>query len=321
MGKLIDGVWSDQWYDTKANNGKFIRENSSFRNWITTDGEPGITGVGGFLAEIGRYHLYISHACPWAHRALILRELKGLTNLISVDVVHPIMLENGWTFGDNFDGANGDSVLNTNFLYQIYLNSVPDFTGRVTVPVLFDKVTRKIVSNESSEIIQMFNSAFDRITKNNLDLYPAGLREEIDTINEFVYHSINNGVYKTGFSTNQDVYDSEVTALFDALEKLERVLDDKNYLCGNNVTLADIRLFTTLIRFDPVYVGHFKCNLKRIQDFPNLWRYTQRIYNYKNISDTVRFDHITTHYYTSHKNINPSGIVPLGPKIDYTFSN
>ncbi|CYX86244.1 glutathione S-transferase [Streptococcus suis] len=320
MGLLQDGKWVDQWYDTKSTGGKFIRSVTQFRNWITPDGQAGPTGEGGFKAESGRYHLYISLACPWASRTLIMRKLKGLEDHISLSVVHPLMLENGWTFEDG-SGVIKDTLFNSDYLYQVYLKADPHYTGRVTVPVLWDKETNTIVSNESAEIMRMFNTAFNDITGNHDDYYPTDLQAEIDAMNDFVYPNINNGVYKAGFSTNQAVYEKEVKNLFAALDKLEEHLADKNYLVGNQLTEADIRLFTTLVRFDPVYFGHFKCNIKALVDYPNLWDYTKRIYNHSGIAETVDFDHIKQHYYGSHKTINPTGIVPVGPDLDWTLEN
>lgn len=320
MGLLQDGKWVDQWYDTKSTGGKFVRTVTQFRNWITPDGQAGPTGNGGFKAESGRYHLYISLACPWASRTLIMRKLKGLEEYISLSIVHPLMLENGWTFADG-PGVFNDPLFNSDYLYQVYLKADPHYTGRVTVPVLWDKKTNTIVSNESAEIMRMFNTAFNDITGNYDDYYPEHLQTEIDAMNDFVYPNINNGVYKAGFSTNQKVYEKEVKNLFAALDKLEEHLADKDYLVGNQLTEADIRLFTTLVRFDPVYFGHFKCNIKALVDYPNLWNYTKRLYNHASIAETVDFDHIKQHYYGSHKTINPTGVVPVGPDLDWTLEN
>ncbi|SEQ25537.1 putative glutathione S-transferase [Ignavigranum ruoffiae] len=317
MGLLVDGVWQDKWYDTKKSKGHFVRTQTQFRNWITKDGSPGPTGEGGFKAEKDRYHLYVSYACPWASRALIFRKIKGLEDIISLSVVHPYMGENGWTFEEG-DGVIPDTVHQFDYLYQVYLNDDPKYTGRVTVPVLFDKKQDRIVSNESADIIRMFNSAFDDLGAKEGDYYPEELREEIDEINELVYHNVNNGVYKAGFATKQEVYEAEVRNLFTTLDKLEERLIDQDYLVGNTLTEADWRLFTTLIRFEPVYFGHFKCNLKHLTDYPNLWNYTKRLYNYPGVSETVNFDHIKRHYYMSHPTINPNQIVPLGPDLDYT---
>lgn len=318
MGLLVDGKWVDQWYDTKSTGGKFVRTVTQFRNWITPDGKPGPTGEGGFKAESGRYHLYISLACPWASRTLIMRKLKGLEEHISLSIVNPYMLENGWTFAEG-PGVIEDSIFNSDYLYQVYLKADPQYTGRVTVPVLWDKKTNTIVSNESAEIMRMFNSAFNDLTGNQEDYYPQELQEAIDEMNDFVYPNINNGVYKAGFSTSQKVYEEEVANVFAALDKLEAHLETQDYLVGNRLTEADIRLFTTLVRFDPVYFGHFKCNIKALVDYPNLWDYTKRLYHHQGISETVDFDHIKEHYYGSHKTINPTGIVPVGPNLDWSL--
>ena len=318
MGLLVEGKWSDQWYDTKKTGGKFVRTTTQFRNWITPDGASGPTGSGGFKAESDRYHLYISLACPWACRTLIMRSLKGLEEHVSLSIVNPLMLENGWTF-EQAEGGIPDSELKSNYLYQVYTTAQKDYSGRVTVPVLWDKKNKTIVSNESAEIMRMFNSSFNDITGNYDDYYPEELRSEIDKMNDFIYPKINNGVYKARFATNQNVYESEVRYLFDALDQLESHLSDREWLVGDRLTEADIRLFTTLVRFDSVYYGHFKCNIKRLVDYPNLWIFTKRIYNLKSISDTVNFDHIKTHYYGSHKTINPTGVVPVGPELDWTI--
>ncbi|MDG3145959.1 glutathione S-transferase family protein [Streptococcus suis] len=316
MGLLVEGKWVDQWYDTKSTGGNFVRTVTQFRNWITPDGQAGPTGHRGFKAESGRYHLYISLACPWASRTLIMRKLKGLEDHISLSIVHPLMLENGWTFADG-PGVIMDSLFNSDYLYQVYLKADPNYSGRVTVPVLWDKQTNTIVNNESAEIMRMFNTAFNDITGNYDDYYPEHLQSEIDAMNDFVYPNINNGVYKAGFSTNQAVYEKEVTKLFAALDKLEEQLANQQFLVGNQLTEADIRLFTTLVRFDAVYFGHFKCNIKALVDYPNLWDYTKRLYNHAGIAKTVDFDHIKQHYYGSHKTINPTGIVPVGPDLDW----
>lgn len=313
MGLLIDGVWSDAWYDTKASQGKFVRDIARFRNWVTKDGTAGPSGEAGFAAEAGRYHLYVSYACPWAHRTLIMRSLKGLEDYISISVVHPYMVEDGWTFATDFNGATGDTLMGKRFMRDVYIESYDKVSGRVTVPVLWDKKQHCIVSNESSEIIRMFNSAFDHLTGNTRDFWPEAMRDEIEQVNELVYHNVNNGVYKSGFATDAAVYASEVTAVFEALDKLEARLSQQRYLMGAKFTEADIRLFATLIRFDPVYVGHFKCNLKRIYDYPNLYHYMKEIYQLEAIKDTVFFDHIKFHYYASHNMINNTRIVPLGP--------
>lgn len=311
MGLLVDGVWKDKWYDTDSTGGRFERSASAFRNWVTADGSPGPSGKGGFAAEAGRYHLYVSYACPWAHRTLIFRRLKQLEEIIPVTAVEPLMLENGWTFADP------DPLHGADFLWQIYKAAKPDYSGRVTVPVLWDKKTGTIVSNESSEIIRMFNSAFDGLTGSTLDLCPEDLLGEIDEINAFVYDSVNNGVYKAGFATKPEPYQKAVTALFAALDELESRLGTRKYLAGDRLTEADWRLFTTLIRFDAVYVGHFKCNIRRIEDYPNLSNYIRALYQVPGIAETVQIDTIKAHYYGSHKTINPTGIIPLGPELDF----
>ena len=314
MGLLVDGQWQDRWYDTRISKGRFLRKESQFRNWVTTDGSPGPSGTGGFRAEPGRYHLYVSYACPWAHRTLIFRAVKGLEDMISVSVVHWFMGEYGWTFED---AEIPDTVNQAQFMHQVYTAAKPDYTGRVTVPVLWDKRQGTIVSNESSEIIRMLNSAFDGVGAAPGDYYPEALREEIDAINERVYHTVNNGVYRSGFATTQEAYEEAVVPLFETLDWLEDRLSGQRYLTGNAITEADWRLVTTLFRFDPVYVGHFKCNLKRIADYPNLSAYTRDLYQQPGIAETVRIDHIKAHYYGSHESINPTRIVPRGPEIDY----
>jgi len=300
MGLLVEGKWVDQWYDTKKTGGRFVRQESSFRDYI---------GSKNFPAEKNRYHLYVSHACPWAHRVLIFRKLKGLESVLPIIVVDPFMEKNGWEFKENDDAVN-----NKSFLYEIYQLANPNYTGRVTVPVLWDSKNKVIINNESSEIIRMLNKEFNHVTGNNLDFYPKALREQIDEINGFIYGSINNGVYKVGFSTSQAVYEEEVKKLFDALDKIEELLTNKEYLVANQLTEADIRLFTTLIRFDPVYVGHFKCNIRRIADYPNLSNYVKKIYYIEGVKETIYMEHIKRHYYESHTTINPTGIVPLGPE-------
>ncbi|MCC5890593.1 MAG: glutathione S-transferase family protein [Alkalibacterium sp.] len=318
MGLLVDGKWHDKWYDTEKNDGRFIREESQFRNWITPDGSAGPSGESGFKAEPGRYHLYISNACPWANRTMIMRKLKGLEEMISISVVHPLMAENGWTFEPEEDVV-ADPVIVANYLYEVYTHVEPEYSGRVTVPVLYDLKQDKIVNNESSEIMRMLNSAFDGVGAKEGDYYPKDLREEIDAVNDKVYGAVNNGVYKAGFATKQDVYEEEVTKLFDMLNELEERLENKLYLTGDQVTEADIRLFTTLVRFDSVYYTNFKCNIRRITDYPNLWRYTRELYNMPGVSDTIHFRHIKEHYFRSHKNINPTGIVPTGPNLDFSL--
>jgi putative glutathione S-transferase len=317
MGQLIDGKWDTAWYDTKSTGGKFKRTTAGFRNWITPDGEPGSSGTGGFPAESGRYHLYVSYACPWAHRTLIFRALKGLEDHITVSVVHPDMLDDGWTFETDFAGATGDDLFGKPFLRDIYTQAQPDVSGRVTVPILWDKKTGQIVSNESSEIIRMLNSAFNDLTGNDTDYYPEDLREQIDTINARVYDEVNNGVYKSGFATTQEAYDEAVVTLFDALDWLEGILSENRYLTGDRLTEADWRLFTTLVRFDLVYHLHFKCNRKRIIDYPNLWGYTRELYQVAGVANTVHFDHIVRHYHYSHDTINPNRIIPINPVLDW----
>lgn len=317
MGLLVNGEWHDQWYDT-SKDGRFKRSESAFRNWITAEGSAGPSGQDGFQAESGRYHLYVSLACPWAHRTLIFRQLKGLVEHISVSVVHPHMLENGWEFGRDFDSttdlAMGDALFNSDYLHQIYSRAQADYSGRVTVPVLWDKQRNTIVSNESSEIIRMFNSAFNDLTGNSVDFYPEPLRQEIDEVNERIYHNVNNGVYKAGFATTQAAYEEGVKPLFETLDWLEQRLQQGGpYLLGEQQTEADWRLFTTLYRFDPVYVGHFKCNLKRIADYPALSAYLQRLTAEPGVAETCDLGHIKQHYYYSHSTINPYRIVPLGP--------
>ncbi|MEO1702544.1 MAG: glutathione S-transferase family protein [Pseudomonadota bacterium] len=316
MGLLIDGQWHDKWYDTKSSGGKFVRKESAFRNWVTADGAAGPTGVEGFKAEPDRYHLYVSLACPWAHRTLIFRKLKGLENLVDVSVVHHFMGANGWTF-ETDEAATGDRQFSAKFMHEIYTRAKPDYTGRVTVPVLWDKKNSTIVSNESSEIIRMFNSAFNELTGNHFDFYPSSLHGEIDAVNDRVYHTVNNGVYKSGFATTSGAYKEAVSALFESLDWLEERLSNQRYLVGDQLTEADWRLFTTLVRFDPVYVGHFKCNIRRIADYPNLWAYTRELYQQQGIAETVHMHHIKQHYYASHESINPTRIVPVGPAIDF----
>jgi glutathionyl-hydroquinone reductase len=317
MGLLVEGQWRDVSYDTESTRGHFVRKDAAFRNWITADGNAGPNGIGGFKAEAGRYHLYVSLACPWAHRTLIMRSLKGLEDMISVSVVHWLMLENGWTFADG-PGVVPDTVNHSHFMHQIYSAADPHYTGRVTVPVLWDKRMRTIVSNESSEIIRMLNSAFDATGAKAGDYYPEALRGEIDAVNARIYDTLNNGVYKAGFATTQAAYEEAVIPLFDTLDWLENQLADRRFLFGDSLTEADIRLFTTLIRFDAVYVGHFKCNIRRIADYPNLSAYTRDIYQWFGIAPTVNFEHIRRHYYESHRSINPTGIVPVGPLLEFT---
>jgi putative glutathione S-transferase len=317
MGLLVDGEWQDKWYDTKSTKGKFERSEAKFRNWVTADGSAGPSGDGGFAAESGRYHLYVSYACPWAHRALIFRQLKDLTDHIGVSAVHPDMLGDGWSFATDFDGATGDRLYDLPFARDIYTKADPKFTGRVTVPILWDKKQETIVSNESSEIIRMFNSAFDGLTGNSDDYWPEELREEIAPVNQRIYDTLNNGVYKSGFATSQEAYDEAVHPLFDTLDWIEGILSENRYLMGDRLTEADWRLFTTLIRFDLVYHQHFKCNRRRIIDYPNLWGYTRELYQWPGVAGTVHFDHIVRHYHYSHESVNPHRIIPINPLIDF----
>lgn len=311
MGLLVDGVWHDEWYNTEDNDGKFIREDAQFRDWISKDGK--------FQPEAGRYHLYVCLACPWASRCLMMRKLKGLEEIISLSVVNPVMLEHGWTFEDG-PGVIADPIIDADYMHEIYTHVDPTYSGRVTVPVLYDKKTDTIVNNESSDIIRMINTAFDEIGATPGDYYPADLRDEIDDINNYVYDHVNNGVYKAGFATEQQVYEKEAQNVDDALAKLNDRLEHQDYLVGDQLTEADIRLFTTLIRFEHVYFGHFKCNLHHLTEYPHLWEYTKRIYNYENLADTVDFEHIQTHYYKSHTMINPNQIIPAGPDLDLSVS-
>ena len=317
MGMLVEGKWQTTWYDTSSSGGHFQRSEAACRNWVTVDGSPGPSGVGGFKAEPGRYHLYVSYACPWAHRTLIFRKLKKLEDVISVSVVHHFMGEDGWTFLES-EGATGDPVNGASLLREIYVKSDPLYSGRVTVPVLWDKNTGVIVSNESSEIIRMFNSAFDAWGDETLDFHPESLHEEIDAINAPIYDNINNGVYRCGFATTQEAYEEAFDALFATLDEIEDRLSRQRYLAGDRLTEADLRLFPTLLRFDPVYVGHFKCNRQRIADYPNLSNYTRELYQLPGVAETVNMHHIKTHYYGSHETVNPTRIVPKGPAIDYS---
>jgi putative glutathione S-transferase len=311
MGLLQDGRWVDQWYDTKRSQGEFRRQESSFRNWITADGEAGPSGKPGFTAEKGRYHLYVSLACPWAHRTLIFRKLKQLEDYIDITAVDPIMLENGWEMDD--------PLYNLDFLYQLYLKADANYEGRVTVPLLWDKKNQSIVSNESAEIIRMFNSAFNHLTGNSLDFYPSALRENIDRLNERIYMDINNGVYRAGFATTQQAYEQAFNQLFTALDWVEELLRKQRYLVGDKLTEADWRLFTTIIRFDAVYFGHFKTNRQQLSDYCAISDYLRELYQHPGVRETVNFEHIKTHYYCSHPSINPTGIIPAGPKQDFTL--
>ena len=321
MGQLVNGEWQTASVTAGNKDGKFVRSETGFRNWITPDGSPGPSGEGGFAAEAGRYHLYVSYACPWAHRTLIFRKLKGLEDLIGDSVVHPDMLDDGWTLGDGFEGATGDDLYGLPFLRDIYLKADPKISGRVTVPVLWDKRRETIVSNESAEIIRMFNSAFDGLTGNTDDFCPPALRDEIDSVNARIYSTVNNGVYKAGFASRQDAYDEAAAALFDTLDWLETRLDGNRYLLGDTVTEADWRLVPTLFRFDPVYHTHFKCNRNYLRDYPNLWAYARELYQWRaprgRVADTVNFDHIVRHYHYSHESINPHRIVPINPVLDW----
>lgn len=317
MGHLVNGIWHDQWYDTTKTGGHFKRTTSGFRHWITADGSAGPTGEAGFKAEKDRYHLYVSHACPWAHRTMIFRTLKGLEDIISLSVVHPDMMTQGWSFADDFDGATGDTLFGFDAMHQLYTKADPHASCRVTVPVLWDKKQNTIVSNESSEIIRMFNSAFDHLTGNTDDYWPVAQREAIEHVNQRIYSNVNNGVYKTGFATTQNAYDEAVVPLFETLDWIEDLLGQHRYLMGDTITEADWRLFTTLIRFDKVYVGHFKCNLRQIRDYPNIWAYLRELYQWPNVARTVHFDHILRHYYYSLDTINPSRVVPISPEIDF----
>jgi len=316
MGYLENGVWQVGADKVRQTGGRFVRRPAQFRNWVTADGGPGPSGEGGFEAAPGRYHLYVSYACPWAHRTLIFRRLKGLEEMISLSVVHWLLGPDGWSF-DEGDGVIPDGVNHARYLREVYLAARPDYSGRVSVPVLWDKERRTIVSNESSEIIRMFNSSFDRLGARAGDYYPLALRSEIGALNERIYRAVNNGVYRAGFAATQAAYEEAVGELFEALDWLEERLSARRYLTGEAITEADWRLFTTLVRFDAVYVGHFKCNLRRLVDYPNLSGYLRDLYQQPGIAGTVRLDHIKAHYYRSHTTINPSGIVPLGPIVDY----
>ncbi len=300
----------------KIASGEFIRSNSSFRHWVTKDGSPGPSGEGGFKAEAGRYHLYVSYACPWAHRTLIFRALKGLEDIISVSVVHPLMPEESWVFAE-YPGATVDHVNNAEYLVENYQLANPQFNGLVTVPMLWDKERNTVVNNESSEIIRMFNTAFNEFGNIDVDYYPETLREAIDVVNKPIYDNVNNGVYRAGFATTQQAYDKAFDRLFNTLDELEDRLSTQRYLIDDKITEADWRLFTTLVRFDAVYYSHFKTNKKRLVDYPNLWAYTRELYQVPGVAETVNMDHIKTHYFTSHRSINPTGIVPKGPDIDF----
>ena len=317
MGILVDGKWHDVWYDTKESRGRFVRSEAQFRNWVTRDGGAGPSGRGGFRAEPRRYHLYVAFACPWAHRTLIFRKLKGLEPLISISAVNSFMGEDGWTF-EPAPETIADDVNHVQKLYELYTIADPKYSGRATIPILWDKEQRTIVSNESSEIIRMLNTAFDGVGANGNDYYPEELRAQIDEWNALIYPNVNNGVYRAGFATTQEAYEEAAIALFATLDQLEQRLKTNRYLCGSRLTEADVRLFTTLIRFDPVYHGHFKCNKRRIVDYPSLWGFVRDLYQTPGVADTVHVDFIKRHYYRSHPTINPTRIVPIGPELDYS---
>ncbi len=316
MGALVEGVWQDQPHDTRTSGGRFVRRETQFRSWVTADGAPGPSGEGGFRAEPGRYHLYVSLACPWAHRTVIFRKLKGLERLVGLSVAHWENLAAGWSFEPGA-GVVPDTVNGARHLHEVYTKARPTYTGRVTVPVLWDRERKTIVNNESAEIIRMFNSAFDGVGASPGDCYPAALRAEVDAVNARVYETLNNGVYACGFATSQEAYDEAVVPLFETLDWLEGRLAQRRYVCGERPTEADWRLFTTLVRFDSVYYSHFKCNLRRLADYPNLWPYTRDLYQHPGVAETVDFDHIKRHYYGSQRRVNPTGIVPRGPVLDF----
>ncbi len=316
MGLLVDGQWHDK--DPRpADDGAYVRQESVFRNWVTSDGAAGTSGDSGFKAEPGRYHLYVSYACPWAHRALIFRKLKGLETIIDVSYVHWLLEDHGWTFEPDAKGIVGDKLFGFQYAHQLYTKADPHYSGRVTVPILWDKKRNTIVSNESADIIRMFNSAFDGVGAAEGDYYPQALRDEIDTVNDRIYHSLNNGVYKAGFATTQSAYDEAIAPLFETLDWLEDTLAAKRFLLGDQVTEADWRLFPTLLRFDPVYAVHFKCSRKRIVDYQHLWAYARALYQWSGIADTINMDHARKHYYLSHKDVNPSGVLPVAPQVDW----
>ena len=318
MGMLIEGAWHIMSRsERQQHSGQFVRDEPYFRNWITSDGAPGPTGKGGFIAEAGRYHLYVSLACPWAHRALIMRKIKGLEDKISISVTHHYMGDSGWSFKDD-DGVIRDNILGSDYMHEIYVAADPNYSGRVSVPVLWDKGNSTIVNNESSEIIRMFNNSFNEIGATGPDYYPPELTDKIDKLNDRIYHTVNNGVYKTGFATTQAAYEEAVTELFETLDWLEALLSRQRYIAGDRITEADWRLFPTLVRFDSVYHGHFKCNIRRIIDYPNLWGYTRELYQQQGVMETVDLDHIKKHYYGSHETVNPTLIVPCGPDLNFT---
>jgi glutathionyl-hydroquinone reductase len=317
MGLLVDGVWRDEQHTQRTPGGRFVRTSTRFRNWITEDGAAGPTGEGGFAAARDRYHLYVALACPWAHRTVIMRTLKGLEEVVSMSVVEPLYGPHGWRFGTS-PGTTPDIVNGASELAEIYLRADPRYSGRVSVPVLWDKERRTIVNNESAEIIRMLNGAFGRFTNVRTDYYPPALREEIDRVNALVYDNVNNGVYRAGFATSQEAYEEAFRALFAALDEVEQRLGRQRYLVGRDITEADWRLFTTLVRFDAVYYSHFKCNLRRIIDYPNLSNYLRDLYQQEGVAATVNMDHIKRHYYGSQRHVNPTGIVPLGPQLDFS---
>jgi putative glutathione S-transferase len=318
MGLLVDGVWRDDSFDkARMEGGRFNRPTTKFRNWITPDGSPGPSGEGGCPAEAGRYHLYVSLACPWAHRTIIFRHLKRLENIVSMSVTSWFMGDEGWTF-DRKTGSSGDAVNHTQKMSEIYVLAHSRYTGRVTVPVLWDKKRQTIVSNESSEIIRMLNSAFEPQPNQHPDFYPPDLRSEIEAVNNLIYPNVNNGVYRAGFAILHEAYEEAFRSVFTALDEVERRLSRQRYLTGPRMTEADWRLFTTLIRFDAVYYSHFKCNLRRIGDYENLSNYTRDLYQVPGIDETVSIDHIKRHYYHSQRKVNPTGIWPLGPELDFT---
>ncbi len=315
MGMLIKGELVDSWLDKEMDKGEFKRMESSFRNWVTVDGAAGPSGEGGFKAEAGRYHLYVSPACPWAHRTIIFRRLKQLQSIISISYVEAEMLDDGWCFSS--EGQYKDHIFGLQYLYQLYQKADKSFTGQITVPVLWDKKRNTIVNNESSEIIRMFNTAFNKLTDVKTDFYPPGLQTDIDAVNKPIYNNINNGVYRCGFASTQRAYEKAFDRLFSELNNVEAILAKQRYLTGEQLTEADWRLFTTLIRFDAVYVGHFKCNLKRIVDYPNLSGFMRELYQMPGIAETVDIDYIKRHYYVSHTSVNPTQIVPKGPYLDF----
>jgi putative glutathione S-transferase len=317
MGLMINGVWQEREPET-TKDGNFERGETAFRNWITPDGRPGPTGQDGFRAVAGRYHLYVSLACPWAHRTLIMHALKGLQTIIPISVTHWLMADHGWTFATG-EGVIPDPLYNSRYLHELYARADETYSGRASVPILWDHHTQTIVNNESADIIRMFGSAFDQAGAKPGDYYPQALRGEVDAVNQRVYDTLNNGVYKSGFATTQAAYEAAVVPLFDTLDWLEDRLSRSRFLCGDSLTEADIRLFTTLVRFDAVYHGHFKCNIRRIVDYRHLWAYTRDIFQISDVTQTVEFGHIKRHYYMSHRRINPTGIVPVGPALDFNL--